>query len=167
MYQIEVCNRQDSLAIDPQRLEQAIAAVLEGERIGRAEISLAVVTDGEIHELNRRFLAHDEATDVLSFPLDQRDDWLEGEIVVSADTAVDRSAEFRWSAAEELILYVIHGTLHLVGYRDKAAEDRARMRQQERHYLTRMGICPVDDVDGCPTGLDGDSENEAEGESLA
>lgn len=167
MYQIEVSNRQDSLIIDPQRLQQAIAVVLEGEGIARAEISLAVVTDVEIHELNQRFLAHDEATDVLSFPLNQGDDWLEGEIVVSADTALDRAPEFHWSATEELILYVIHGTLHLVGYRDKTAEDCARMRQQEKYYLSRLDVRPTDDTDDCPTGADVESDDEAQGESRA
>ncbi len=69
MFQIDVCNRQSSLPIDAAWLRQVVTTVLDGESIGAAEISLAVVSDSEIHALNRRFLQHDEATDVLSFLL--------------------------------------------------------------------------------------------------
>ena len=148
MYQIDVCNRQSSLPIDPDRLRQIVATVLEGESIAAAEVSLAVVGDSEMHELNRRYLQHDEPTDVLSFPLREGADSIEGEVIVSADTARRRCGEFGWQARDELALYVIHGTLHLVGYRDKTAADQARMRQQERHYLGCLGLGAPPTEDG-------------------
>jgi probable rRNA maturation factor len=143
VYQIDVTNRQESLPVDPAALRQAVAAVLEGERVAQAEISLAIVSDREIHELNRRFLDHDEPTDVLSFPLEHAPGRFEGEIVVSAETALDRCQEFGWSATQELTLYVIHGVLHLVGYADKRAEDQRTMRDREQFYLRRLGLLPA------------------------
>ena len=62
---------------------------------------------------------HDWPTDVLSFVLDDDDGHLEGEVIISADTAAAAAAEVGWPAAAEQLLYVIHGMLHLVGYRDK------------------------------------------------
>ena len=140
MLQIEVCNRQSSLTIDPVWLRRVVTAVLEGEGVHRAEISLAVVSNDEIHRLNRRFLQHDEATDVLSFQLQSPAEPLEGEVVVSAEMAQVRCHEFGWSASDELTLYVVHGTLHLVGYLDGTAEQKARMRARESDYLTRLGV---------------------------
>jgi probable rRNA maturation factor len=107
-----------------------------------ARLSLAVVDDGTIHELNRRFLKHDYPTDVLSFLLERDGDRLEGEVIVSADTAKRVSAEYDWPAADELLLYVIHGTLHLVGHNDTSPSDRAAMRGEERRYLVQFGLDP-------------------------
>lgn len=140
MLQIALTDEQSRLQIDPTRLRTAVETVLSGEGISSGEISLAVVDDEAIHELNRRWLEHDEPTDVLSFVLEEADGYREGEIIVSADTALARSGEFGWSAHDELLLYVIHGALHLVGYDDKRPTDREQMRQRERFYLDRLDI---------------------------
>lgn len=126
------------MEIDAAKLRTAVETVLSGAGISSGEISLAVVDDAAIHELNLRWLAHDEPTDVLSFVLEEADGYREGEIIVSADTALARAGEFGWSANDELLLYVVHGALHLVGYDDKEAADREQMRQRERFYLEML-----------------------------
>ncbi len=68
---------------------------------------------------------------------------MDGEVIVSFDTAAKVAPEFGWSTQEELLLYVIHGCLHLVGYDDHNDEDRAAMRVGEAKYLAKAGIeCP-------------------------
>ncbi|HET6881043.1 MAG TPA: rRNA maturation RNase YbeY [Pirellulales bacterium] len=140
MLNILITNQQDRLPIDSARLRAAIETVFTGEGITGGEVSLAVLDDPTIHDLNRRWLDHDEPTDVLSFVLEESDGYREGEIIVSADTALARAAEFAWPAETELLLYVVHGTLHLVGYDDKEPGDREQMRERERFYLERLGI---------------------------
>lgn len=140
MLHIAINNQQRTLKLNRQRLRAAIKEVLRGEGLASGEISLAIVDDPAIHELNRRWLAHDEPTDVLSFVLEKDGSQIEGEVIVSADTAARRAVEFHWSADAELLLYVIHGILHLVGYDDKAPADRDRMRDRELHYLQRLGV---------------------------
>jgi probable rRNA maturation factor len=137
--QIAITNEQDRFKIDAARLRGAVEAVLAGEEIGEGEISVAVVDDAAIHDLNRRWLEHDEPTDVLSFVLEESEGYREGEIIVSADTALARAAEFGWSPEDELLLYVVHGALHIVGYDDKEPADRERMRERERFFLERLG----------------------------
>ncbi len=149
MFRISIADEQQRLTLDHARLRAAIENVLQGEGIGEAEISLAIVDDPQIHELNRRFLAHDEPTDVLSFLLDHRLGYVEGEIVVSADTAAARAIQFNWPPEDELLLYVVHGALHLAGYDDQTPELRAKMRRRERHYLHSFGLTPPYDDDGC------------------
>ena len=102
----------------------------------------------------RRYLAHDYATDVLSFLLAEEDDYREGEVVVSAETALREAPSYGWAATDELLLYVLHGTLHLLGYDDRAREDRAAMRDKERSYLLQLGCrsCPAADPDEEPDG---------------
>lgn len=148
MLRISIADEQQRLTLDQARLHAAIESVLRGEGIDEAEISLAIVDDPQIHELNRRFLDHDEPTDVLSFLLEHRPGYLEGEIVVSADTAAARAVQFNWPPEDELLLYVVHGTLHLAGYDDQTAELRGEMRHRERHYLHGFGLTPPYDEDG-------------------
>lgn len=138
MLEIELSNRQTRHAVETDRLLDAARLVLEGEGISRATLSIAVVSDRAIRPLNRRYLQHDYATDVLSFLLDSGPGWLDGEIIVSADTAASQAPQYESSAEEELLLYVIHGTLHLVGYDDTTPPARRRMLARQRRYLRRL-----------------------------
>ncbi|MFC1597733.1 rRNA maturation RNase YbeY [Planctomycetota bacterium] len=139
---IEVANRQARLSVDEGRLVRAVEMILEEAGIAEGQVSVAVVDDATIHRLNRDYLEHDSATDVLSFELERAGERLEAEVVVSADTADETASRFGWSAADELLLYVIHGTLHLVGSNDQTSEERARMQARERVYLGRFGLEP-------------------------
>lgn len=140
MIEIEINNEQTNHRIDKKQLVKAARLVLKEEGVENATISLAVVDDPTIHDLNRRYLQHDYATDVLSFVLDDSDGHLDGEVIVSADTAATNAAEYGWSPADELLLYVIHGMLHLVGYDDKSPVKRKTMREKERQYLAFFEI---------------------------
>jgi probable rRNA maturation factor len=144
MIQIEILSETFPDAGSDARLKQAAAAIFQEALVERATLSIAIVDDPTIHGLNRQFLEHDHPTDVLSFLLERDKGSLEGEVIVSLDTAARRSAEFGWSAADELLLYVIHGTLHLVGYDDQVEAARGEMRAAERRILAIFGIEPHD-----------------------
>ncbi len=139
MNRVEITNEQDCLSLDVERLRQAAMEILAAEFSGQATISLAVVDDPTIHRLNREYLAHDYPTDVLSFPFGRDEQTLDGEVVVSAETALAVAPRYHWSASDELLLYVIHGVLHLVGYDDKSADQAVEMRERERFWLERLG----------------------------
>jgi probable rRNA maturation factor len=137
---IEIANQQTTLSLDEERLRRAAELVLADAGIREGNISLAVVDDPTIHELNRQYLNHDYPTDVLSFLLEEGDKSLEGEVIVSADTAAASAGRYGWSAHDELLLYVLHGMLHLVGYDDLEPDERTEMRSRERAYLARFGL---------------------------
>jgi len=137
---IAIADQQSLLTIRAKRMRAVVGWILEDARVTSGTLSIAIVDDPAIHRLNRRYLQHDWPTDVLSFPLECRIGYLEGEVVVSADTAARMAAELSWSGEEELLLYVVHGTLHLVGFRDKEPEEVAKMRAAELEYLRRAGV---------------------------
>ena len=139
MIEVAVANEQRVLNIDAERLRAAASMVLAMEGPGEAAVSIAVVDDATIHALNRQFLNHDYPTDVLSFVLDEGEDSLDGEIIVSAEMALAQSSAFGWGPDEELLLYVIHGALHLVGYDDQSSEGARAMRDAEARYLRQLG----------------------------
>jgi probable rRNA maturation factor len=140
--QVLLANEQTALAVDRRPLCRAVRRILRDEAIAEARVSLAIVDDPTIRRLHRRFLARDHPTDVLSFTLERSAGSLDGEVVVSAQTACRVAVRFGWSPAHELLLYVIHGTLHLVGMEDSSPGGRARMRASERHYLAQFGLEP-------------------------
>lgn len=135
-----IANEQSTLTIDEAQLEAAVRVVFRDSSYGSGMVSIAVVDDPTIHEINRQYLQHDYPTDVLSFVLDDQEHHLEGELVVSTDTATSNATEYEWSPFSELLLYVIHGALHLVGYRDKQPDEIAEMRSAEAKYLRELGL---------------------------
>ena len=96
---------------------------------------MLITGDREIRRLNKKFLNHDHVTDVISFGLNEKD--LLGEIVVSADTARRVSEELRIPFKEELARYLVHGTLHLLGYDDKNKKEFQRMHARQEEILKK------------------------------
>lgn len=146
-YSIAIADDQQRLTIEPARLRQAVRQILKDAGVASAEISLALVDDPTIHALNRQYLGHDWPTDVISFVLEQEEGRLVGEVIVSTDTAAAAAARLGWPAEDEVLLYVVHGTLHLVGHDDQDADSLAAMRAAERHYLAAFGLKPPYDAE--------------------
>ena len=127
--------------LDFQALKAAAVAVLEGEGVREAKVTLAFVDNTHIHRLNKQFLDHDEPTDVLTFPYtDAGAKKLEGEVVIGYEVAKEYAADRGHDANLELILYVIHGCLHLCGYTDADDKGEREMRAKEREYLKRLDL---------------------------
>src|SRR5262250_1870574 len=132
---VSIASPQEVIPVDRMLMRQAVRAVLEGEGVNEAEISLAFVDNPTIHQLNKRYLNHDEPTDILTFPLSERGaKKLAGELVIGAEVAQAEATARGHDVAVELVLYVIHGLLHLCGFDDHDDEDVRAMRERERHY---------------------------------
>jgi probable rRNA maturation factor len=143
---IAIASPQEIVPIDRKRLREVVRAVLVGEGITDADISLAFVDNATIHQLNKRYLNHDEPTDVLTFPLSEANArTLAGELVIGVEVAQAHAAERQHDVQPELTLYVIHGLLHLCGFDDKSGQTAARMRERERHYLRQLGLPDIAD----------------------
>jgi len=139
----DIADRQQELTVDAGLAWEVLWAAAQEE--GRdASLSVAVVDDAEIRRLNDRYLARDETTDVLSFGYGGDEDRVEAEVVVNASEAIRRSADRGHSAHDELLLYMVHGFLHAVGYDDLEPERAARMHERQIQILRRVGR-PVED----------------------
>lgn len=112
--------------------------------LNKLTVSISVVDDPTIHRLNRDHLEHDWPTDVLSFAFESGDE-ASGEVIASWDTAERLAEKAGWTAADELVLYVLHGLLHIVGLDDIQPDDRAHMRQVEYEYLRESQIKGCED----------------------
>ena len=166
-YSVSIADAQRLVPIDRRRLVRLARSILEREGVARAEISVAVVDDRQIHAVNRDFLKHDFPTDVISFLFDGQDAMgkrpaarrrgsgharrraksavprgrrgtgkkLDGEIVISAETALRVARELNADPADELALYLVHGLLHLCGYDDLTPKEKRLMRRREADAL--------------------------------
>ena len=139
-------NYQVPLTDDRARFKKAAFWVAENYNIALFEVSIAIVDDATIHQLNQEHLDHDWPTDVISFIFesDAKRRRVEGEIVASAETATRLSAEAGWRPEDELLLYVVHGLLHLAGLDDIEVADQAEMRAAERDCLLALGVVGAD-----------------------
>ena len=144
-YSIEI-SRQDGLPVDldEARLRQAIELTLQRHQCPRAELHVALVDDPSMAELNEKYRDQAGPTDVLSFDLaEPADGNVDGQIVLSVETARREAEERHHSVEAEALLYCIHGTLHLLGYDDATAGDGQRMHEMEDTLLIDLGVGPV------------------------
>ena len=158
-FEIDISSNQDTFPIDVRALTQAIERTLQIEYVASAVLSVSVVDNKAIHQINREHLQHDYPTDVISFQLDFALDldapndapaelraagaMIEGEIIASAEMAAEMASSGQWTAMNELTLYVIHGLLHICGYDDLSPAEQAIMRTRERATLNSLGLHPV------------------------
>lgn len=140
MLRIDVALDHKPFPIDVARLRDAVTRILKDAGKKKAVISLAIVDDATIHDVNLRFLQHDEPTDVISFVLEEDETSIEAELVLGADVAARVAGELGVAPGDELLLYAVHGALHLVGHDDLSDEPRELMRAAERKYLAQFGI---------------------------
>src|SRR5205823_413054 len=132
--------------LDFAGLKAAAKAVLDGEGLREGKVTLAFVNNTHIHRLNKQFLAHDEPTDVLTFPSSEPGaKKLEGDVVIGYEVAAEHAADRDVPVGQELVLYAIHGCLHLCGYDDRTATAATEMRVKERFYLRRLGLPDITD----------------------
>ena len=149
-----VSNEQDICFIEPELellFQKVLEALLQAEgETGEVEVSLVLVDDKQIQEMNRDYRGIDRPTDVLSFPLREAvegeepkvpvDDWLLGDIVISMETALRQAEEYGHSLERELGFLLVHGCLHLLGYDHQREEERQVMREKEEAILTSLGL---------------------------
>ncbi|MFH0944048.1 MAG: rRNA maturation RNase YbeY [Planctomycetota bacterium] len=129
-------------------IRRAVQAAARAVNRRTPELSVAVVGDRRMRRLNREFHGVDATTDVLAFPLEGQPG-PSGEIIVSAACARRRARSRDLSPVTELLLYVVHGALHLLGESDSCREGASRMRHLERTALSRIGHhLPQDHVSG-------------------
>ncbi len=139
--EVEISDNQSHLDADRAFLEGLVQRVLNAEGIEYASISIALVDDATIRVINRRHLAHDWPTDVISFDLSEPGDRsLTGELVVSTEMAAATARDVGVDPRSELALYIVHGLLHLCGLDDQEIDDAAVMRRRENELLQAEGL---------------------------
>lgn len=138
--------------VDSRSLKKTARALLEAVDEAGSTLSISIVSDREIQELNREHRGKDKPTDVLSFPLvestlETQDASEEGEhermlgdVVISVETARRQAAAYDAPLQDEINRLLIHGILHVLGHDHEEALERARMEGEERRLASAIGM---------------------------
>jgi len=130
---VAIADLQDCVRIPRKRVARLLGAILGRKRFS---VSVAFVENRQMRRVHRVFLGRRGTTDVMAFPLGAG----RGEVVVSTEVARAEAKRRGISVEEELLRYVAHGLLHLLGYRDGRPAERRRMwARQERHVRNVIG----------------------------
>jgi rRNA maturation RNase YbeY len=107
----------------------------EGKKIG--ELVYVLCKDEYLLEKNIQFLNHDTLTDVITFDYCEND-LINGDILISTDRVEENAKTYKVNYLTELHRVMVHGLLHLLGYKDKKKKDAKTMREKENYYLNKI-----------------------------
>lgn len=116
------------------------AVAMEGKEI--LGLNYIFCSDQYLLELNQEYLKHQTFTDIITFDHSEDDNVLEGDVFISIDRVIENAKNFDVAFEHELKRVIIHGVLHLIGYKDKSKADQKIIREKENKYLNLWGDVP-------------------------
>ena len=118
----------------PGAISEWIKTVIEREGCNLTKVCYIFCSDEYLYNLNQEYLNHDTYTDIITFPYTELP-LIEGDIFISVDRVKENARKFGVPFEQELFRVMIHGILHLCGYRDKSPEEKVLMRKKEDEAL--------------------------------
>lgn len=121
----------------PEAYKRWILDAIENESFELGELSFLFCDDAHLHKLNVEFLDHDTLTDILTFEYNIGNK-INGDICISTERVRENAAHHGVSFFNELARVMIHGVLHLCGYKDAKQNEKTIMRNKENYYLSQL-----------------------------
>lgn len=144
---LNILGNKSNIGENVKIIKKAISIAVKNNKIiskcDECEINLEFVQGQKIKEINKEYRNKDSITDVLSFPMFERDELVDmkfshiilGDIFVCLERVKEQSEEYGHSFDRELLYMVIHGILHLLGYDHENEKDKKIMREEEEKVL--------------------------------
>ncbi|MEI7809231.1 MAG: rRNA maturation RNase YbeY [Verrucomicrobiota bacterium] len=140
-----IANRQRTKKIIKRFLKEVTAELLTKLQVTEAELGIILVGAKEMARVNWCFLQHEGSTDVITFDHTEKrkakrktQKYLHGELYICVDEAIKQAEEFGTNWQAEVVRYVVHGVLHLLGYDDLKPQLRRRMKREENRLLRHL-----------------------------
>ena len=146
MNNIEIFNETNETINELETIERLLNYAIEHEKLNNLEFNIINVDNEKIQELNRDFRGIDRPTDVITFALEDNEDFPEmdirvlGDIYISIDKAKGQAIEYGHSFLRELSFLTIHGFLHLLGYDHMNEDEEKVMFSKQEEILDGFGI---------------------------
>lgn len=112
-----------------------ILETIKNENKNCGDINFIFCNDEFLLTINKEYLNHTTLTDIITFDYSEKTEILSGDIFISIERIIENAKEFKVAFETELSRVMIHGILHLLGYKDKSKSDKAEMTQKEDYYL--------------------------------
>ena len=117
-----------------------LKAAITAEGYKLKELNFIFCSDEYLLGINQQYLDHDTYTDVITFDNSEELKTIVSDIFISIDRIRENAAAFQKDFQNELCRVMVHGTLHLLGYKDKSKADKAGMTAKEDHYLAKLAF---------------------------
>ncbi|MBS1524312.1 MAG: rRNA maturation RNase YbeY [Bacteroidetes bacterium] len=117
------------------KVKQWVKTTITTEGYKLQDLNYIFCSDQYLLQINRQYLNHDTYTDIVTFDNSATKGLIEGDIFISIDRIRENAAKFQTGETDELHRVIIHGALHLLGYKDKTPGDKKLMTEKEDHYL--------------------------------
>ena len=121
-------------------LKEWLLSVIKNENYALQELNFILCSDDYLLNLNQQYLDHDTYTDIITFDNSDIDKTIIGDIFISVERIKENAKKFGVTQITELHRVMIHGALHLLGYKDKSAADKIKMTLKEDHYLAKRSF---------------------------
>ena len=120
--------------IDFETIKKWVGTTIESEDKIGGDINFIFCSNNYLLEINREYLKHDYFTDIITFDYSD-EETISGDVFISTETVMQNAKEYNQTFDKELNRICIHGILHLLGYKDKSADEKTTMTQKEDQYL--------------------------------
>lgn len=121
-------------------LKEFIASIFDHENQPLKKLDYVFCSDEYLLQMNKDFLQHDYYTDIITFPLSDKHQPIEGEVYISLDRVNDNASQHNASVLDETLRVLFHGALHLCGYGDKSKNEIKAMRAKEDFYINLFHV---------------------------
>jgi len=135
-----IANRQRTKKINTRLLKQIVNELLAELKISKVKLGINFVAAREMTLINETFLQHAGSTDVITFDYADKTEGtiLAGEIFVCVDEAIVHAKKFKTKWQAEIVRYIVHGVLHLLGHDDHRVAARRKMKREENRLLREL-----------------------------
>ena len=139
MINVQIETDQKLVKLKEKSILKFVSVVMKSEDIKTAEILLIFTTDNVLMELKKEYFNQEHFTDVIAFRLnDYNEDKVEGEIYISVPQVRNNAKQYNQAFNKELSRIIIHGSLHLLNYKDKTPQEKIKMTEKEDYFLNKI-----------------------------
>ena len=139
MINVQIETDQKLVKLKEKSIIKLVSVVMKSEDIKTAEILLIFTTDNVLMELKKEYFNQEHYTDVIAFRLnDYNEDKVEGEIYISVPQVRENAKQYNQAFNKELSRIIIHGSLHLLNYKDKTPQEKIKMTEKEDYFLNKI-----------------------------
>ena len=139
MINVQIEIDQKLVKLKEKSIIKLVSVVMKSEDIKTAEILLIFTTDNVLMELKKKYFNQEHYTDVIAFRLnDYNEDKVEGEVYISVPQVRKNAKQYNQAFNKELSRIIIHGSLHLLNYKDKTPQEKIKMTEKEDYFLNKI-----------------------------
>ena len=139
MINVQIETDQKLVKLKEKSILKLVSVVMKSEDIKNAEILFIFTTDNVLMELKKKYFNQEHYTDVIAFRLnDYNEDKVEGEVYISVPQVRKNAKQYNQAFNKELSRIIIHGSLHLLNYKDKTPQEKIKMTEKEDYFLNKI-----------------------------